>query len=441
MLTKMQKAGWGLADLGVAMFNIVKQLLVFAFLTTQLGVPVDVAGRVTAAVLLFDMLTDPLMGWISDRTSSRWGRRAPWMVLGAPLMVLGMALLFAVEPGPNAALKVGAFFALASVGFTMVAVPYGAQAGEMTEDSAERSVMTAWRMGFAALGILLGGAVVPALAGAFGADRAVVMVAPVIIGAVWLSVFATCRAPRRARSGQDGWFQQIRHVIQNKAFSMLVLLYAVMTLAIAVMTAGLAYVALYLVQTGGPLAGAAQALGLLPVMFAAFTLGALCSQPLWASMSTRLGKLDALNIGLVAYALVLGLVWGALPMGLTLAVGLFVLVGLCNGAYQQIPWAMYPDLMDRTRARSGAALEGAHSAIWLLGQKAANALGPLILGEVLANAGWQATESGAAAQTEVALATLRAMVTLLPAALLMLALVGLWVIYRPALRAGDARDL
>lgn len=441
MLTKVQKAGWGIADLGVAMFNIVKQLLVFAFLTTELGVPVEVAGRVTAAVLVFDMLTDPLMGWISDRTASRWGRRAPWMVLGAPVMVLGMALLFAVEPGPGAALKVGAFFALASIGFTMVAVPYGAQAGEMTDDSAERSVMTAWRMGFAALGILLGGAVVPALAGQFGSDRAVIMVAPIIIGAVWLSVLATRHAPRRSRSGAEPWGLQIGHVIKNRAFLALVLLYGVMTLAIAVMTAGLAYVALYLVQLGGAFGGVAQALGLLPVMFAAFTLGALCSQPFWAAMSARRGKLGALTLGLVAYALVLAAVWGALPMGLTLAVALFVLVGLCNGAYQQIPWAMYPDLMDRTRARSGAALEGAHSAIWLLGQKAANALGPLILGEVLGRAGWQATDTGTVAQTESALSTLRAMVTLLPAALLVLALVGLWVVYRPALRAGDARAL
>ena len=60
---------------------------------------------------------------------------------------------------------VGGFFALATVGFTMVAIPYGATAGEMTQDPKERSTMMGFRMAFASVGILLGGAVIPQLAG------------------------------------------------------------------------------------------------------------------------------------------------------------------------------------------------------------------------------------------------------------------------------------
>ena len=61
-LTLMQRAGWGLADMGIVVFVVVKQLLVFAFLTSQLGVPVGLAGAVTTAVLIFDIITDPLVG-------------------------------------------------------------------------------------------------------------------------------------------------------------------------------------------------------------------------------------------------------------------------------------------------------------------------------------------------------------------------------------------
>ena len=78
-----QKAGWGLADMGVVVFVVVKQLLILTFLTSFLGVPVAIAGLVTTAVLVFDMITDPLVGYLSDRTQSRFGRRAPWMFLGA----------------------------------------------------------------------------------------------------------------------------------------------------------------------------------------------------------------------------------------------------------------------------------------------------------------------------------------------------------------------
>ena len=63
----------------------------------------------------------------------------------------------------------------------------------------------------------------------------------------------------------------------------------------------------------------------------------------------------------------------------TLMAGMFFLAGMANGSYQQIPWAMYPDLMDLTRNESGEAIEGTFSAIWLFGQKVANALAPLAL--------------------------------------------------------------
>mgnify|MGYP005647833219 CR=1 FL=1 len=80
-----QKAGWGLADMGIVVFVIVKQLLVMAFLTTYLGVPVQLAGAVTTLVLIFDMVTDPLIGYLSDRTSTRWALGL-WCSRAAPLV-------------------------------------------------------------------------------------------------------------------------------------------------------------------------------------------------------------------------------------------------------------------------------------------------------------------------------------------------------------------
>ena len=163
-----QKAGWGLADMGIVVFVIVKQLLVMAFLTTYLGVPVQLAGAVTTLVLIFDMVTDPLIGYLSDRTSTRWGRRAPWMALGAVVLAGGTIGLFGVPLGLSTTgnlLWVTAFFVLATVGFTMVAIPYGAMAGEITQSPQERSAMTGYRMAFASIGILLGGAIIPLLAG------------------------------------------------------------------------------------------------------------------------------------------------------------------------------------------------------------------------------------------------------------------------------------
>lgn len=428
-----QKAGYGLTDLGVVVFVVVKQALIMAFLTEALGVPVGIAGSITTAVLIFDMITDPLMGYLSDRTQSRWGRRLPWMVIGAPLMTFAIYMMFSAQVG-NLAWVVG-FFALASLGFTMIAIPYGAIAGEMTDDPKERSGMTAWRMGFASVGILVGGGVLPALTPGLGEAGAVLAVAPLMIGSVWLSAFIMRNAPRIDEPSRQPWLRQMQDVFSNRAFVALAVIYGVMTLAVAVMTAGIAFVAAHVVTVaeGSALSGAAGALGAFSVMFASFTVGAILSQPIWAFLSNRMGKLPALVLGLLIYAALLWSFYPILPGAEITTVGLvFVAAGMCNGAYQAIPWAMYPDLMDVTRARTGEAVEGGFTAIWLFGQKVGNALGPLVMGWTLAAAGW--LEGDGVTQSTEALEQLRWAVTVLPAAILILSVVGLFLFYRPAVR-------
>ena len=440
-LSFSQKAGWGLADMGVVVFVIVKQLLVLAFLTNYLGVPVAWAGLLTTVVLVFDIITDPLIGYLSDRTSGRFGRRAPWMVAGAVIMSGGMIGLFAAAPDATplrSLLWVGAFFTVATVGFTMIAIPYGAMAGEMTQDPKERSVITGWRMGFASIGILIGGAVIPAIAGqsAAGHLKAALYVAPVIILSVWISVFATRKAPRLERTEDLGVRAAFGTVFSNQPFVILFLLYGLMTLGVTVITAGLPFAATYLmaIESNDPLAGIGRTLGILSTMFAAFVVGALASQPAWVLISGRIGKLFALVLGLALYIALLIVIYNALPStSLTAMAGLFVLAGFTNGSYQQIPWAMYPDLMDLTRQQTGASIEGSFAAVWLFGQKVASALAPGLVGLLLGLFGWQSSRDGGAAQSDAALEALRLVVTTVPAALLALSIIGLLLLYRPSL--------
>jgi GPH family glycoside/pentoside/hexuronide:cation symporter len=432
-----QKAGWGLADMGIVVFVVVKQLLILTYLTAFLGVPVGIAGFVTTAVLVFDMITDPLIGYLSDRTQSRYGRRAPWMFIGVLVMSAGMVGLFSVPVGMAMSGNltwVVAFFGLATIGFTMVAIPYGAQSGEITQDPKERSAMTGWRMAFASIGILIGGAVIPGLAGSMGYAMAALAVTPLIVGAVWLSLWSIRKAPRNEMAAQVNLAGMFGLVFTNKAFMVLVVLYGVMTLAIAMITAGLPFEALYLIVDSGDtmLSGAATALTTLSLMFAAFVIGSILSQAVWVLLSNRLGKVGAFVIGLSLYVVLLYALNTQLPsVDVTAIAGMFVLAGMTNGAYQQIPWAMYPDLMDVTRRTSGVAIEGAFSAVWLFGQKLANAAAPAVLGLTLAAADWQETTGGVVTQSDGAMAALLNAITLIPAVILIVAVIGLWVVYRP----------
>ena len=437
-LSVAQKAGWGLADMGIVVFVIVKQLLVLSFLTNYLNVPVGIAGLLTTSVLVFDIITDPIVGYLSDRTHSRWGRRVPWMVIGALILSGGIIGLFGVPQSLSLSgtiIWVGGFFALATVGFTMVAIPYGATAGEMTQDPKERSTMMGFRMAFASVGILLGGAVIPQLAGGTrdGHFIAAIYVAPIIILSIWGSLWSTRTAPRILSPSARGFMSTWLLVFKNKPFVILVCLYGIMTLAIALITAGLPFAAIYLIFDSGNslLSPASTALGILSLLFACFVFGSILSQAFWVWMSARLGKVGALIFGLVIYIILLIAIFVNLPsVDIMLMAILFVVAGMTNGAYQQIPWAIYPDLMDITRSESGDAIEGAFSAIWLFGQKVANAIAPLILSLILALFGWRESGEGFTDQVPEALRALQNSITILPAFILALAILGLFYFSR-----------
>ena len=434
-----QKAGWGLADMGIVVFVIVKQLLILAFMNSFLGIPIALAGAVTTAVLIFDIITDPIIGYFSDKTVSRFGRRAPWMLVGAVVLALAMIGLFAVPENFTTSASliwVIVFFLISTLGFTMVSIPYGAMAGEMTLDKKERSSMTAWRMAFASLGILVGGALIPILAGdtKSGYTFAAICVAPLIILSIWFSVFFTRNAPRTLVPSQQNFSYILKLVFANRAFVTLVILYGIMTLAIALITAGLPFAAMYLIMDDGDslLSGVAKGLGTLSLMFAAFVIGSIISQALWVKLSNLYGKVAAQLIGILCYIGLLIFIFFSLPnYNVTLIAGLFILAGMTNGSYQQIPWALYPDLMDVTREKSGESIEGAFSAVWLFGQKVANAISPLILGFILSLYGWKETTEGITQQTDAALNTLQTSITLIPAAILGLAGILLFSIYLP----------
>ena len=438
-LTVVQKAGWGLADMGIVVFVIIKQLLILAYLTSYLGVPIDIAGFVTTGVLIFDLITDPIIGYFSDKTKSRWGRRSPWMFVGALLMSISTIGLFSVPSGSSvmvAIIWVTIFFIFATIGFTMVAIPYGATAGEMTQNSQERSVMTGWRMGFASIGILVGGALIPNLANEIGHSLATVYVFPITVGAIWLSLYITREAPSINQPSRIGFLKIIKLVFSNKSFSILTIVYGIMTFSVALITAGLPFATMYLILDNGKtlLSGVASSLTVLSLMFASFVLGSIISQACWVLISKKMGKLVTLIIGLCFYIVLLLFIYYILPsLNVTFMAGVFLFAGMANGAYQQIPWAMYPDLMDKTRQETGEAIEGAFSAIWLFGQKVANACAPLMLALILGKYGWKETTQGKIIQPEKAIMALKTSITILPSIVFILAILVLIFYYKPSL--------
>ena len=118
------------------------------FFTNVFGLAFSDAALLMIIARLFDVVTDPLMGSIADRTQSRWGTYRPWLIFGSiPFGIVFALLLFTPDLGP-AGKRIWAygFYLIMMVCYTMVNVPYGSLLNVMTEDGDERNRFSAFRM-------------------------------------------------------------------------------------------------------------------------------------------------------------------------------------------------------------------------------------------------------------------------------------------------------
>jgi len=138
---------------------------------TDIGISLTAIGAVISAAAIFDAITDPAMGFASDRYRTRWGRRKTWVFFGAPLLTWAVWML--LNPPPESTLGYLAFwYIFLRVGSTLLGVPYGAWGAELSGDYHTRTQLQSAREKFVILG-LIGAALVPAVIEAtFGQSNA-----------------------------------------------------------------------------------------------------------------------------------------------------------------------------------------------------------------------------------------------------------------------------
>ena len=144
-----EKIGYGLGDAAAGGITWKVMSIAFPFFFTNIfGLTVADAGALMLVARLFDVVTDPLMGAIADRTKSRWGTYRPWLIFGAiPLGLVFALLLYTPDLGPSGRrVYAYALYLLMMVVYTAVNVPYGSLLGVMTDDSNERNQFSSFRM-------------------------------------------------------------------------------------------------------------------------------------------------------------------------------------------------------------------------------------------------------------------------------------------------------
>jgi len=433
------RAAYGVSDLGVNILVIASILITFTYLTTVLGVEPGIAGSLLLAAKVWDVITDPLIGRFSDRTQSRFGRRLPWMAVGAVLMALGFAGMFMAPFSDSAATVQGVYFVVALMltytAFTMVGVPYGAMTPELTDDYDERSSLTAWRMGFGSIGLLIGGAGAPAVISMFGGgieghQMMGLVFIPLVALPTLLTVWVLRNQPLKEAKVVDLSFsEQWQLIKQNKPFVRLALLYLVQAGMMAQVTAGLLLACAYVFEAEDPNA-------LLTMLYPVFVLSTIISLPVWLMIARNTSKHMAFVMGGLVFMVGSCLLFFMDRNTVHLGFVLMIIIGYGYSAYMIFPWSMMADAITHAKTYTDASLEGVFNGWWTAMQKVGIALGPFIIGWMLQLSGFQSSMNGSfPEQTDQALFALRLAISIVPAMVFGLTLIG---IYRwPLSRSGE----
>ncbi len=424
-LSRGTYVGYSLGSLATGTFGTVPGLLLLYFLTDTLGVAAGVAGFTVLLPKLWDVVWNPLVGGWSDRTHTRWGARRPWMFAGALILPVFFVAMFAAPESLSsggAAAWTGAAFLVAAAAYALFQVPYVSMPAEMTDDYQERTTVVSFRIVALTIGILAAGALAPVIVDAAGGGRAGYLVMAVIIAAFMLAsmlgaVVGTRKAPRTTRpSGAGSLLTAIRVARGNPWFLRLWGTFVVQALATAATLAAIPYFATYVL-------GNEKSTTLL---FAGLVAPAILVMPFWTRYGHRVGKKRAFVAASLIYAAAsLGMVAGqVLPTAGVLV--LVVCAGVGYSGMQLFPLAMLPDTVEADEARSGIRRSGLLTGLWTAGETGAFALGPALVGLVLAVTGFVSRESGeAVAQSSTAIAGILVAFSVLPAAAMLLSLVVL----------------
>ena len=254
------KLGFGVADLGGNLFFTAMGFWSLNYLTDTVAIPAAAAGAAVMVGKLWDAVTDPAMGFISDRTRTRWGRRRPYLLFGAVPLFLSMWFFFTNPHIANPFLAtVWAAFALCllNTAYTVVNIPYSSLTPELTQDYHERSSLNGYRFGFAVIGTILGAGAVLPIIGVFKTRDAGFSAVGAILGLVMaltaLITFASVREPDHSKTPKptDGFLQTFLAVFKNKPYVIILLTYALNLTALNFVQGILVYYFKYLYNNEG----------------------------------------------------------------------------------------------------------------------------------------------------------------------------------------------
>ncbi len=337
--------------------------------------PVALVGVLMTIVSLWDAIIDPFIGHYSDNLHSRWGRRRPFLIFGAPAMAL-LVILIWTPPGRSVwvnALYLLLITAAFHTAISLIGIPYDATMPEMAPESQPRVILSYWKNVFGLLGVLVGALVAAPLFSTLGPVAMGAVAGFVGLVTVWLALLGLREAaPHPTKS--LGPVEGILITLRNRQFIFIFISTLFIHIAYQMLVADLPYFVTLVVREGESQVSIFQAV--LIVMMA-------LTGPVWAWWNKKLPQRKLLNITIFSLAVTsfLGVLVGLIPgvAVMTQSLALFALTGVALGGYFIMAYAIMGNVVDYDEMLTGRRREAIYYGTFSFANGLGASMGTLIL--------------------------------------------------------------
>ena len=423
-LSRKKKLMYGAGDIGFSLTSTILGVYFLFFMIEVVGLRPAVAAIPIGIGKIWDFINDPIFGYISDRTRTRWGRRRPYLLFGALPLAFTFTMLW-YRPGFESTTALVAYYSIAYIIFeasaTLLYMPYFALTPELTSDYDERTSLTSYRMFFSILGSLLAFTVPLLIVGSFTPENAPkVFLMGAIFGLIsalpmFITFFGTEEREDLADLEKPTLWESIKSVWKNVPFRYGLGIFLATWISVDILQTSLLFYVRFVVQRE------AQN----DLIMATIFVVAMFALPIWNWVSKRWSKRYAYMIGISFWAvvqMVLIIMTPSTPLALLLI--LCSMAGIGVAAAHVLPWAILPDAIEWYEYKTGERHEGMFYSITTLARKVTSAVSVTFIGPILELTGYQPNVTQ---QSPEAIQGIKMIIGPIPAILLAL---GIFIAYK-----------
>jgi GPH family glycoside/pentoside/hexuronide:cation symporter len=400
---------YGLPSAGIGFMFFLTSMYLMKFATDVLLMAPAVMGLLFGASRIWDAISDPLAGHLSDRTRSRLGRRRSWLLLSVPPLVAGNLMLWGPPVGLEGtplAVWMGTGLFILYTALTMFSIPHDSLGAELSTGYHDRTRIFGIKHMVGGIGSLLAVGVFQLLLdseAARGLAFHQALLASLVTAALILLAVARLRE-RQAYQGRGGrnLFGALRDVVRNEHARLLLAVFAIENVGTAVLAIVIPYAMEYVLDV-------AEYTGLFILLY---FVPSLLFVPVWIRLSRTFGKRNLWVFSMSVMSIAFGGLYFVEPGDVVVICGLGLLAGVGGGCGQVVGPSLQADIIDFDEYRTGERKEGAYFSIWNFVRKSAFGIVAMVLGLLLSASGFVPNVE----QNEETKAILRALFSFLPGA-------------------------